>query len=302
MAGVSQYSKPPCDNTSVVYPNTFDKLHIGPAGNPEEAPVQDGAVAVMEWCHEQGWDTMELAFVQQVWLRENEAEKLAEASKRLAFPVSCHGSYYINMASPEPKKVGASRGRIESAAKRIVQAGGHSVVYHSAFNMGRDSQTMTALVIEQTRKVEAALKEKGIRCWLRPELTGKETQHGDLAELIKVCNAVETALPCIDFSHLHARYNGPFNSYGEWCEVLDKLESGIKNKNVLQRMHIHLSGIEYGPKGEKRHLPLSTSDLRYKELMQALKQAGVCGTLVCEAPRLSLVEDIGRIKDAWDRA
>ena len=57
----------------MIYPNTFDKLHIGPAGNPEEAPVQDGAVAVMEWCSEQGWDTMELAFVQQVWLRENEA-------------------------------------------------------------------------------------------------------------------------------------------------------------------------------------------------------------------------------------
>lgn len=264
--------------------------------------MQDGAVAVVEWCSAQGWDTMELAFTQQVWLRENEAEKLAEASRRLSFPLSAHGSYYVNLASEEPQKVDASRGRIESAAKRIVQAGGHSVVYHSAFNMGRDSETMTRLVVEQTKKIADALMEKDTRCWLRPELTGKPTQHGDLAELIKVCNAVETVLPCIDFSHLHARNNGGFNSYDEWCEVLDKLESGIRNKNVLQRMHIHLSGIEYGHKGEKRHIPLATSDLRYQELMQALKQAGVCGTLVCEAPRRSLVEDLGRIRDAWERA
>ena len=127
-------------------------------------------------------------------------------------------------------------------------------------------------------------------------------QHGDVAELIKVSNAVESVLPCIDWSHLHARYNGGFNSYEEWCEVLDKLDRGIRNKNVLQRMHMHVSGIEYGPKGEKRHLPLATADLRYKELMQALKQAGVCGTLVVEAPSVSVLEDVDRLREAWESA
>jgi len=58
-------------------------------------------------------------------------------------------------------------------------------------------------------------------------------------------------------------------------------------------------GIEYGPKGEKRHLPLKECGLRYKELMQALKHAGVTGTLVVEAPRVSLAEDIDRLRDAW---
>ena len=286
----------------MIYPNTFDKLHIGPSGNPPDAPVGDGTVAVMEYCAGRGWDTMELAFVQQVWLTEKQADELAEKVKQLQFPISAHGSYYVNLASLERPKVGQSRGRIESAAKRIAQAGGHSVVYHSAFNTGRESAEVTALVIEETKKVQEVLKEKDIRCWLRPELTGKPVQHGDVAELIKVCNAVEMALPCIDWSHLHARTNGGFNSYEEWCAVLDKLAHGIKNKNVLQRMHIHLSGIEYGPRGEKRHIPLATSDLRYKELMQAMKQAGVCGTLVCEAPRESVNEDIDRIRDAWDAA
>jgi len=286
----------------MIYPNTFDKLHIGPSGNPEEAPVNDGQPAVIEWCREQGWDTMELAFVHQVYLKEKQAEQVAAVVKQHSFPLSAHGSYYINLASLEQPKIGASRGRIVQGAQRIHQAGGHSVVYHSAFMSNRDSAEVTQIVIEQTRKVETELKEKEIKVWLRPELTGKPTQHGDVAELIKVANAVEMVLPCIDWSHLYARTGGEYNSYEEWCGVLDQLERGIRNKNVLQRMHMHFSGIEYGPRGEKRHLPLMTSGLRYKELMQALKQAGATGTMVIEAPRDCLVEDVDRVRDAWENA
>jgi deoxyribonuclease-4 len=290
----------------MVYPNTFDKLHIGPSGTPVDLPPggRDTCTTVraVERCVEHGWDTMELAFVQQVFLKADDAEKVAEVSRRHSFPISCHGSYYINLASEEPQKIGASRARIVQAAERIAQAGGHSVVFHSAFLTGRESAEVTQIVIEQLRKVETEMHAKGTRVWLRPELTGKPVQHGDVNELIKLCNAVESVLPCIDWSHLHARTNGEFNSYDEWCQVLDRLATGIKNKNVLQRMHMHVSGIEYGPRGEKRHLPLLSSDLRYKELMAALKQAGVCGTLVVEAPTVSQAVDVDLFRDAWASA
>jgi deoxyribonuclease-4 len=248
----------------MIFPNTFDKLHIGPSGNPDNAPVNDGQPAVLEWISERGWGTIELAFVHQVYLKEKQAAEVAATSQRLGLPLSAHGSYYINLASLEKPKIGASRGRIVQGATRLAQ--------------------------------------KDVKVWLRPELTGKPTQHGDVAELIKVANAVETALPCIDWAHLYARNGGAFNSYDEWCGVLDQLAHGIRNKNVLQRMHMHFSGIEYGPRGERRHIPLATCELRYKELMQALKQAGVTGTLVVEAPRLSLEEDVDRLIDAWEAA
>lgn len=290
----------------MVYPNTFDKLHIGPSGTPADlSPCPEGLCTTehtIDTCVERGWDTMELAFVQRVFLKPSEAERVAVLARRHAFPLSAHGSYYVNLAAAEKQKVGASRARIIEAATRIVQAGGHSVVFHSAFFMGRDSAEVTQLVIEQLRKVEAELAAKDVRVWLRPELTGKSTQHGTVDELIELCNAVETVLPCIDWSHLHARDGGGWNSYEEWCAVLDRLAGGVRNKNVLQRMHMHVSGIEYGPKGEKKHIPLATADLRYKELMAALKQAGVTGTLVVEAPRESLDEDIGRFRDAWEAA
>jgi deoxyribonuclease-4 len=287
----------------MVYPNTFAKLHIGPSGNPCDLPAcppeRCTTEVAIEFCVERGWDTLELAFVHNVFLRREEAERVSQLSNRHAFPLSAHGSYYINLNAAEKQKVGASRARIVEAASRISQAGGHSVVFHSAFFLGKESNEVSATVIEQLRKVEDDLRAKDIRCWLRPELTGKPTQHGTVDELIRVCNGVETALPCIDWSHLHARDGGGWNSYEEWCEVLDRLATGIRNKNVLQRMHMHVSGIEYGPRGEKRHIPLVTSDLRYKELMAALKQADVTGTLVVEAPRESLDEDIDRFQQAW---
>lgn len=294
----------------MVYPNLFDTLHIGPAGLPAEMPPlekppTDGADMTLNglnYCLARGWNALELSFVQEVYLKPAEAERIAAWSREHRFPISCHGSYYINLASEEKQKIGASRARIVQAAERISQCGGHSVVFHSAFLTGRESAEVSAIVIEQLHKVEDELAAKGVKVWLRPELTGKPVQHGSLDELIKVCNAVETALPCIDWAHQHARTNGGWNSYEEWCQMLDRLATGIKNKNVLQRMHMHVSGIEYGPRGEKRHLPLATADLRYKELMAALKQAGVCGTLACEAPDISQSEDVDRLRTAWAEA
>jgi len=48
-------------------------------------------------------------------------------------------------------------------------------------------------------------------------------------------------------------------------------------------MHIHISGIAYGQKGEKSHLNLKESDLRYTELLKALKDYSVRGMVICES-------------------
>ena len=57
-------------------------------------------------------------------------------------------------------------------------------------------------------------------------------------------------MPVIDFSHLHARSIGKINSYNEFKDILILIEKKL-GKNALQEMHIHVSGINYGEKGEK---------------------------------------------------
>jgi len=103
--------------------------------------------------------------------------------------------------------------------------------------------------------------------------------------------------PCLDFAHLHARPgDGTMNTYDEWSKVLEvyKRELGAK---ALKSLHIHLSGIEYGPKGEKNHLILADADLDMKALFQALKDFGCEGRILCESPIME--EDAVKMKKAW---
>ena len=55
---------------------------------------------------------------------------------------------------------------------------------------------------------------------------------------------------------------------------------------ALDNMHIHLSGIAYGGKGEIKHLDLKESDLQYIELLKALRDYDVKGLVICESPNL----------------
>ena len=108
---------------------------------------------------------------------------------------------------------------------------------------------------------------------LRPETMGKSAMLGTLEETIAWSREIEGVLPCIDFAHLHARAgDGSFNSYKEFSAALKLVKDGL-GKRGLQSLHIHLSGIDYGPKGEKKHLSLKEADLKYKELFRALIDA-----------------------------
>ena len=283
------------------YPQEFSRLHIGPSGRPVDCPAAGRSTGAIESCIGHGWSTMELSFAKNIYIKEREAQEVAALREEKQFPLSCHGSYFVNLASTEPVKIAQSKTRIIQGARRIQQCGGHSIVFHSAFYGSMEPTEVTTQVIAELLEVEDQMRQMGIAVWLRPELTGKPTQHGTPEELVEVCNAVDMALPCIDWAHMHARNNGGWNTYDDWCSMLELLGSGIKKK-VLQRMHMHVSGIEYGAAGEKKHIPLPRSDLNYKELMKALKAFDVRGTLIVEAPDENQIEDVNLFIEAWESA
>ncbi len=64
-------------------------------------------------------------------------------------------------------------------------------------------------------------------------------------------------------------------------------------------MHIHISGIEYGPKGERKHLTLAESDFNYVDLLRALKDRQVGGLAICESPNRE--EDALLLRDTYRR-
>ncbi|MBK5108602.1 MAG: hypothetical protein JJE12_10735 [Anaerolineales bacterium] len=65
----------------------------------------------------------------------------------------------------------------------------------------------------------------------------------------------------------------------------------------LNQLHIHISGIEYGEKGEKEHQPLDDSEFDYKSFLKALKEFNCRGRILCESPILE--EDALTCKASW---
>jgi deoxyribonuclease-4 len=115
-----------------------------------------------------------------------------------------------------------------------------------------------------------------------------------------MARAMPGVLPCIDFAHLHARPgDGSLNTHAEWSGLLEKYAAAL-GRAALGRMHVHLSGIEYGPKGEKNHLVLAEADLDLKALFRALKDHGCAGRILCESPAME--EDAQVLKKAWMKA
>lgn len=92
-------------------------------------------------------------------------------------------------------------------------------------------------------------------------------------------------LPCVDFSHLHARSGGEYNTYDEFSKILETIGTEI-GQYALENFHAHLAGIDYSSKGEKKHLNLEESDMNYKDLLKAMKEFGLKGALVCESPNI----------------
>ena len=258
-----------------------DKLNFLTAGMPLSTG-KGGYPRAFEIIREMGLDGMEVEFVHGVRMSD-ETRKLLKETKDLMF--TAHGPFYINLNSKEEDKVDASVQRIIETAQAASDFGGYSITYHAAFYMGGDKETVYQQVKTQTQKIVEILGKNNIKMWIRPETTGKATQWGDYEEIIRLSKEFDCVLPCIDFSHIHARTGGEYNTYDEFCKVLDRIATELGDF-AINNFHAHLAGIDYTAKGEKRHLVFAEADMNYQDLLRAMKSFGVKGALVCESPNI----------------
>ncbi len=272
----------------------FDKLNFITAGMPLRTGKGSYPQA-FDVLNEMKLDGIELEFVHGVRMSDTNRDFVKEKSKD--FVITAHGPFYINLNSKEEEKIDASVQRIIDTAAVASQAGAFSITYHAAFYMGKDKETVYNQVKTQTERIIKVLENEKIKVWVRPETTGKATQWGDIDEIINLSKDFEQVLPCVDFSHLHARSAGEYNTYDEFSKVLEKIGNEI-GQYALENFHGHLAGIEYTAKGEKQHLNLENSDMNYKDLLKVMKEFGVKGALVCESPNIE--DDCKLIKNYYE--
>jgi deoxyribonuclease-4 len=270
-----------------------------PTSTEEGQGKRDTANGIRQ-CRKLGLDAMELEWVQSVNISHEKAPEIRKAAEDSNITLSCHGQYYVNLSPLDAEKLKPSIHRMVEAATRMNELGGYSVTWHTAFYLGREKPTVYEIVKKNFKTVMKELKDSGnTNVWLRPETTGKETQWGDLKECIKLSQDIEGVLPCIDFAHLHARYNGINNTIPEFRAIMTELEKGL-GRECLNNMHIQICNIEYTPKGERRHLNLQDTQqfsFNWKDLLKVWKEFKIKGVVIDESPNIE--EDALLLQKTW---
>ncbi len=270
----------------------MERLLFGISG----LPVGDGATkynykSAITYLKSIGLDAMELPFVRNVNVTAKNKDEIFEEKKARDFYLSAHGSYFVNLNADETEKQEQSMERIIKGAKALQSVGGRSLIFHAGFYLSDSPADTYATIKDNLLK----LPDLGVN--YRLETTGKPTQFGSLEELISLCKEVPTCRLCVDFAHLHARGNGALKKYEDFAEILSKIKEGL-GQEALNDMHIHLSGIQYTPKGERNHLEFKESDFQYSACLKALKDFDVKGCIICESPILE--KDALLLKETYE--
>ena len=273
-------------------------LRFGTVGSPATTP-KPGTPAAIEYSRLLGLDHLEIAWVQSVRVSDEMCATIKAAAEVHGITLSIHAPYYINLNSQSADLMRKSDERLLAAARKGFLAGARDIVFHPGSYHNQPPEEVYERVAEKLRELRAILDSEGVDVILRPETMGKPAVFGTLEETLQLSRDIPGVLPCIDFAHLHAR-TGQLNSYEEFAAILDAVEAALGERG-LHNLHAHLSGIAYGPRGEREHLPLNEADLHYRALLQALIDRGARGTVGVEAPEPFHVADALTLQATYRR-
>lgn len=272
-------------------------FRFGTVGSPLSTPKKPGgSVGGILRCAELGLLSLELGWVRAVRVTEESCAEIRTTAQTQGVAVSIHAPYFINL-NADAEEWPKSRKRLMDAAHYGNLAGATDIIFHPGSYFGEIPEKVLSIAIPRLAQCVEEIRTANNPVTLRPETMGKSAMLGNLEDTLAMSQAVPGVEPCLDFAHLHARTgDGSMNSYDEWAHTLDAYGKAL-GESALQTLHIHISGIAYGDKGEKEHLRLEESDLDLEAILRALHDFGCRGRILCESPILE--DDALKCKLAW---
>ena len=273
-------------------------FQFGTVGSPIGTPKKPGgSVGAIQFSKSIGLEALELGWVRAVRVSEETCAAIKSAGEEQGVSLSVHAPYFINL-NADDEEWPKSRQRLMDAAHYGNLAGATDIIFHPGSYFERPPAEVLEVAIPRLQGCVDELCKADNPVILRPETMGKSAMLGSLEDTLEMSKAIEGVEPCLDFAHLHARPgDGTINTYDEWSRYLEMYSKALGKKS-LKRLHIHLSGIEYGPKGEKNHLKLEEADLDLEALLRALKDFNCAGRILCESPIME--EDALNMLKAWE--
>lgn len=279
---------------------------FGPSGHSESYAAEGltSTADMPEWISARGLDIFEYSFGRGVRVSTATAAAIGEKCDEYGVEMSVHAPYFINFASPESEKAQNSVNYILSSLKVLKAFGGERCVFHAGAQ-GQDSREAAFARTKDmfARTLELIAEEPDyadlIVC---PETMGKQAQIGTVEEVIELCKLGDNVYPCVDFGHINALYGGSLKSARDFEDVVKKLLDGLGEKKT-KNMQVHFSKIQYGAKGEIRHLTFADDVYgpEFEPFAEIIVKYGLTPHILSESAGTQ-AEDSAAMRDIWLRA
>ncbi len=266
-------------------------VRFGPSGNDVKfyADGNKSSVDAPRWLAAMGLSAYEISFGRGIRMTDKTAEIIGRQAAKYNVKISVHAPYYINLANRESLE--KNYHYIQRSLQLLALMGGDRLVIHvgSQMQMTRDEAMENCR--QSLRTILSRLKKDGFEnFWLCLETMGKYTQIGNLDEICDLC-AIDPKhlIPTVDLGHMNCLMQGNMD-----------LQSVFKKLQDFPQVHFHISFIEYGAKGEIRHLTLSDETYAFDiaAVMHYLRLRPGNDVVVCESDSI-MAQDSLKLSDFY---
>jgi len=229
---------------------------FGPAGGGEEA-VSSGITItkIPEYIKEKGLDAFEYSFGHGYMMSIKTALLAGMKFKQHDIKLSLHAPFYINFANPDDIMYQKSAGYLYTGIKFLRALEADKLVFHSASCGKQDRGEAYKLTFDRFQETFDKMEEQNLLdgIYLCPETMGKSMQIGTYKEVIDLCTVNSHLTPTFDFGHINCIMQGGLKSPEDYKRIFDYAIEKL-GFDRTSNCHIHFSKIQFGEKGEIRHL------------------------------------------------
>lgn len=237
------------------------KILFGPAGIPlscKGRTILDGIIDTRKL----GLDVMEIELL-RVDANIGDIDKIKKASREHNVKLFMHAPYYINL-SGNKAEVEKYIEIIKESGVLASHLGAEILIVHPGMYHKSKKESMENIV-SNIRRLRDSFSDRGLKCRIGIETSGKQGLFGTVDEIVTVCKRVKGIIPVINFAHIHARGNGCLKTKEDFQQIFDKL----KPLN-LKSYYTHFSGVVYENGDEVELTPMKKSNLKFEPLAECI--------------------------------
>ena len=277
-------------------------IKFGPSGNESSFYEQGNkhTVDAPKWLKDRGLNCYEYSFGRGINLKDEKAVEIGDAFFKQGIEVSVHAPYYINFANPDDEMAKKSYNYVIESAKKVKLMGGKRIVFHSATQGKMERNEALSITADRMKRLAELIYKENLQDMIFcPETMGKLAQIGTIEEVANLCLIDKVFVPAIDFGHVNAREQGSLKCEKDYLDRLTYVKQVLGDR--INLLHVHFSKIEYGLKGEIKHLTFEDTVYgpEFLPFAKALKAMGLEPYIICESDGMQATDAV-KMKNIYE--